>query len=83
MRIGARIHRMKKLFNIREGWQAKDDWLPELCLPTVSGQLETQDTKLETATTLGEAMPSDETRRVLKLFGVAVNRIVVDQMDKL
>jgi len=27
-RIGTRIHTMKKLFNIREGWQAKDDWLP-------------------------------------------------------
>jgi aldehyde:ferredoxin oxidoreductase len=23
---------MKKLFNIREGWQSKDDWLPERLL---------------------------------------------------
>jgi aldehyde:ferredoxin oxidoreductase len=31
-RIGTRIHTMKKLFNIREGWQTKDDWLPERLL---------------------------------------------------
>ena len=37
-RIGERIHTVKKLFNIREGWQPEHDWLPErlLCetLPT-------------------------------------------------
>jgi aldehyde:ferredoxin oxidoreductase len=32
MRTGSRIHTMKKLFNIREGWQSKDDWLPERLL---------------------------------------------------
>ena len=26
--IGERIHTAKKLFNIREGWQLNDDWLP-------------------------------------------------------
>jgi aldehyde:ferredoxin oxidoreductase len=31
-RTGARIHTMKKLFNIREGWEPKDDWLPERLL---------------------------------------------------
>ena len=31
-RVGERIHAMKKLFNIREGWQAKDDWLPRRLL---------------------------------------------------
>jgi aldehyde:ferredoxin oxidoreductase len=25
---GVRIHTLKKLFNIREGWQTGDDWLP-------------------------------------------------------
>jgi aldehyde:ferredoxin oxidoreductase len=30
--IGERIHTMKKLFNIREGWQPKDDWLPKRLL---------------------------------------------------
>jgi aldehyde:ferredoxin oxidoreductase len=27
-RIGQRIHTLKKLFNIREGWRTQDDWLP-------------------------------------------------------
>jgi aldehyde:ferredoxin oxidoreductase len=30
--IGERIHTVKKLFNIREGWQLKDDWLPQRLL---------------------------------------------------
>jgi aldehyde:ferredoxin oxidoreductase len=30
--IGERIHNLKKLFNIREGWESKDDWLPERLL---------------------------------------------------
>jgi aldehyde:ferredoxin oxidoreductase len=30
--IGQRIHIVKKLFNIREGWQLNDDWLPERLL---------------------------------------------------
>jgi aldehyde:ferredoxin oxidoreductase len=36
---GARIHTLKKLFNIREGWTAADDWLPERLLnePLTSG----------------------------------------------
>ena len=29
---GERIHTLKKLFNIRERWQADDDWLPERLL---------------------------------------------------
>lgn len=39
---GERIHTVKKLFNIREGWQPKDDWLPARLLteklPTGVGQ---------------------------------------------
>jgi aldehyde:ferredoxin oxidoreductase len=31
-RAGERIHTLKKLFNIREGWQPEDDWLPERLL---------------------------------------------------
>jgi aldehyde:ferredoxin oxidoreductase len=27
-RTGARMHTLKKLFNIREGWLPEDDWLP-------------------------------------------------------
>jgi aldehyde:ferredoxin oxidoreductase len=31
-RAGERIHTMKKLFNVREGWRPEDDWLPERLL---------------------------------------------------
>jgi aldehyde:ferredoxin oxidoreductase len=31
-RIGERIHTLKKLFNMREGWRPQDDWLPERLL---------------------------------------------------
>jgi len=31
-RIGERIHTLKKLFNLREGWRAADDWLPQRLL---------------------------------------------------
>jgi aldehyde:ferredoxin oxidoreductase len=31
-RTGERIHTLKKLFNIREGWTSGDDWLPERLL---------------------------------------------------
>ena len=31
-RVGERIHTLKKLFNVREGWQPQDDWLPERLL---------------------------------------------------
>jgi len=36
---GERIHTLKKLFNIREGWQPADDWLPGRLLtePLASG----------------------------------------------
>jgi aldehyde:ferredoxin oxidoreductase len=27
-RVGERIHSLKKLFNLREGWKLEDDWLP-------------------------------------------------------
>jgi len=31
-RTGERIHTAKKLFNVREGWQPEDDWLPQRLL---------------------------------------------------
>jgi aldehyde:ferredoxin oxidoreductase len=31
-RAGERIHNLKKLYNVREGWQTQDDWLPERLL---------------------------------------------------
>jgi aldehyde:ferredoxin oxidoreductase len=38
-RTGERIHTLKKLFNIREGWRPEDDWLPPRLLaePLPSG----------------------------------------------
>lgn len=30
--VGERINALKKLFNVREGWQPQDDWLPERLL---------------------------------------------------
>ena len=34
-RIGERIHNLKKLFNLREGWRAEDDWLPQRLLSEI------------------------------------------------
>ena len=31
-RTGERIHNLKKLFNMREGWRCDDDWLPQRLL---------------------------------------------------
>ncbi len=31
-RVGERIHTLKKLYNVREGWRPEDDWLPERLL---------------------------------------------------
>ncbi len=31
-RAGERVHTLKKLFNIRQGWRAQDDWLPQRLL---------------------------------------------------
>jgi aldehyde:ferredoxin oxidoreductase len=31
-RAGERIHNLKKMFNMREGWRCTDDWLPERVL---------------------------------------------------
>jgi aldehyde:ferredoxin oxidoreductase len=31
-RTGERIHNLKKVFNMREGWHCGDDWLPERVL---------------------------------------------------
>jgi aldehyde:ferredoxin oxidoreductase len=34
-RIGERMHTLKKLYNMREGWRPQDDWLPERLLSEV------------------------------------------------
>ena len=56
MGTGARIHTMKKLFNIREGWQPKDDWLPERLLSE----------KLPTGVGAGIGLSPDELRQMIQ-----------------
>src|SRR5258706_1778198 len=58
MRTGARIHTMKKLFNIREGWQPKDDWLPERLLNEV----------LPTGVGAGIGLSHDELRQMIQSY---------------
>lgn len=38
-RVGERIHTLKKLFNMRQGWRPQDDWLPSRLLdePVATG----------------------------------------------
>jgi aldehyde:ferredoxin oxidoreductase len=54
-RAGARIHTLKKLFNIREGWQPQDDWLPQRLLSE----------SLPTGVARGTALTSDELRQMI------------------
>jgi len=58
MRAGARIHTMKKLFNIREGWQTKDDWLPERLLSET----------LPTGVGAGIGLSPDELREMIQSY---------------
>jgi len=58
MRTGTRIHTMKKLFNIREGWQPKDDWLPERLLSE----------KLPTGVGAGIGLCPDELRQMIQTY---------------
>jgi aldehyde:ferredoxin oxidoreductase len=52
---GARIHTIKKLFNIREGWQSKDDWLPQRLLSET----------LPTGVGAGIGLSADELRQMI------------------
>lgn len=54
--IGERIHTVKKLFNIREGWQLEDDWLPERLLSEA----------LPTGVARGIGLTSDELREMIR-----------------
>jgi len=58
VRTGARIHTMKKLFNIREGWQSKDDWLPQRLLNEV----------LPTGVGAGIGLSSDELQQMIQSY---------------
>jgi len=57
-RVGERIHTMKKLFNIREGWQSKDDWLPERLLNEV----------LPSGVGTGVGLSADELRQMIESY---------------
>lgn len=54
-RIGERIHTLKKLFNVREGWQPKDDWLPPRLLSEV----------LPTGVAQGVGLTTEELREMI------------------
>ena len=58
VRTGARIHTMKKLFNIREGWRTKDDWLPERLLSEA----------LPTGVGAGAGLSPDELRQMVQSY---------------
>ncbi len=55
---GARIHTMKKLFNVREGWQLQDDWLPERLLNET----------LSTGVGAGRGLSPDELRQMIQSY---------------
>jgi aldehyde:ferredoxin oxidoreductase len=55
-RVGERIHNLKKLFNIREGWQPQDDWLPERVLSE----------SLPTGVAQGAGLTSRELRQMIQ-----------------
>jgi aldehyde:ferredoxin oxidoreductase len=54
-RVGERIHNLKKLFNIREGWKPTDDWLPERLLSEA----------LPTGVARGIGLSADELREMI------------------
>ncbi|HEX2228377.1 MAG TPA: aldehyde ferredoxin oxidoreductase family protein, partial [Candidatus Binatia bacterium] len=54
-RAGERIHTVKKLFNVREGWQTQDDWLPTRLLTEI----------LPTGVARGVGLTPDELRRMI------------------
>ncbi|HEY7558823.1 MAG TPA: aldehyde ferredoxin oxidoreductase family protein [Candidatus Binatia bacterium] len=54
-RIGERIHALKKLFNLREGWKPEDDWLPPRLLSEA----------LPTGVAQGVGLSADELRQMI------------------
>jgi aldehyde:ferredoxin oxidoreductase len=57
-RTGERIHNLKKLFNMREGWSCKDDWLPERVLSET----------LPTGIAQGVGLSADELREMIQSY---------------
>ena len=56
--IGERISAQKKLFNIREGWQPEDDWLPPRLLHE----------KLADGVAQGVGLPAAELRAMIQSY---------------
>jgi aldehyde:ferredoxin oxidoreductase len=59
--IGERINAQKKLFNIREGWQPEDDWLPPRLLHE----------KLSDGVAQGVGLPAAELREMIQSYYLA------------
>ena len=57
-RAGERIHTAKKLFNVREGWQPEDDWLPQRLLGET----------LPTGVGAGVGLSPDELRQMIQSY---------------
>jgi aldehyde:ferredoxin oxidoreductase len=55
-RVGERIHTLKKLFNVREGWRTEDDWLPERLLKEA----------LPTGVARGVSLTTEELREMIQ-----------------
>jgi aldehyde:ferredoxin oxidoreductase len=55
---GERIHTLKKLFNVREGWKSNDDWLPPRLLKEA----------LPTGVAEGVSLSPDELRGMLQSY---------------
>jgi aldehyde:ferredoxin oxidoreductase len=60
-RTGERIHNLKKLFNMREGWRCDDDWLPERVLSET----------LPTGIAQGVGLSADELREMIQQYYLA------------
>jgi aldehyde:ferredoxin oxidoreductase len=60
-RAGERIHTLKKLFNIREGWRPDNDWLPERLLTE----------SLPTGVARGVGLSRDELREMIRGYYAA------------
>ncbi len=55
-RTGERMHTLKKLFNIRQGWRPEDDWLPQRLLSET----------LPTGVARGVGLTADELRAMIQ-----------------
>ncbi|MGH7798387.1 MAG: aldehyde ferredoxin oxidoreductase family protein [Candidatus Binatia bacterium] len=57
-RMGERMHTLKKLFNIRQGWRPEDDWLPQRLLSET----------LPTGVAQGVGLTPDELREMIQSY---------------